>query len=95
MHSTDPSTLPPQFFIGPLADIVQRRQFLLVLCLGGTLSSIGLALTHNWAAFQALSLITGLFTVVPQVMNPLAADLAPPEKRSAAVRFVPLRHLPS
>lgn len=59
---------------------------LLALCGGGALLNIGLAVTNNWAAFQALSFITGIFTVVPQVMNPLAADMASPEKRSAAVR---------
>lgn len=75
-----------QAFIGPLADIVQRRQMLLTLCAGGTLVTIGMALTHSWPAFQALSLIVGLFTIVPQVMNPLAADFSPPERRSTAVR---------
>lgn len=65
-----------------------RRQLILALTAGATLATIGLALSHSWALFQAMSFITGVLTVVPQILNPLAADLAKPEHRSKAVSIV-------
>jgi predicted MFS family arabinose efflux permease len=38
--------------------------------------------------FEALSFLVGFSSVVPQVMMPFAADLAPPEKRATALSIV-------
>lgn len=50
-------------FVAPLGDIVPRRSMLLVIVFCGATFSIGLAITRNFAAFQALSFIVGIFTV--------------------------------
>ncbi|KAJ6555016.1 major facilitator superfamily domain-containing protein [Mycena vulgaris] len=74
--------------ISPLGDLVRRRQ--LIIGLTGTSASltIGLALTQNFVVFEALSFIIGVASVTGQVLIPLAADLAPPERRAAAISIV-------
>ncbi|KAF8757034.1 MFS general substrate transporter [Rhizoctonia solani] len=62
---------------GPLGDLVRRRQLLLLLgCMIGAFT-LGLALAPSKNIFGGLSFVMGVFTVVPQIMIPLAADLAP------------------
>lgn len=38
--------------------------------------------------FEVLSFLVGVVTVVPQILLPLAADLAPPERRASAISIV-------
>ncbi|TCD65170.1 hypothetical protein EIP91_003026 [Steccherinum ochraceum] len=74
--------------ISPLGDLVRRRPLLLLLTfLSGSLS-IGLPLTSSVPAFEALSFLVGIVTVVPQILMPLAADLAPPHRRASAISIV-------
>ncbi|QRW07573.1 major facilitator superfamily transporter [Ceratobasidium sp. AG-Ba] len=74
--------------ISPLGDLVRRRQLLLLLgCLIGVFT-LGLALSPTNKVFAGLSFLMGIFTVVPQIMIPLAADLAPPERRASAISIV-------
>ncbi|CAE6357792.1 unnamed protein product [Rhizoctonia solani] len=74
--------------ISPLGDLVRRRQLLLLLgCMIGAFT-LGLALAPSKNIFGGLSFIMGVFTVVPQIMIPLAADLAPPERRASAISIV-------
>jgi predicted MFS family arabinose efflux permease len=74
--------------ISPLGDLVRRRQLLLLLgCLIGAFT-LGLALAPSKKVFGGLSFVMGVFTVVPQIMIPLAADLAPPERRASAISIV-------
>ncbi|GAA6029346.1 hypothetical protein JCM8097_003630 [Rhodosporidiobolus ruineniae] len=76
--------------ISPLGDLVPRRPFILTLVtLGGTLA-IGLAVcpSSNFTAFLAIHFLTGFVNVTPQVLIPLAADLAHPSKRAASVSIV-------
>ncbi|KAI5481321.1 major facilitator superfamily protein [Pseudohyphozyma bogoriensis] len=75
-------------FITPLADFVPRRPFLLLLVFLTAALSLGLALTPTLAGFEALAFLVGLFTVAPQVMIPLAADLAPAHRRSSYLSVV-------
>ncbi|CAE6414672.1 unnamed protein product [Rhizoctonia solani] len=74
--------------ISPLGDLVRRRQLLLLLgCIIGAFT-LGLALAPTKNIFGGLSFMMGIFTVVPQIMIPLAADLAPPERRASAISIV-------
>ena len=57
-----------------------------MLCSGSL--SIGLALANSVVVFETLSFFIGVFTVTPQVLLPLAADLAPPHRRAAAISVV-------
>lgn len=51
-------------------------------------SRIGLCITKSLAVFTAISFITAITTVTPQLMLPLVGDLAPPNKRAAALSIV-------
>ncbi|KAH7092822.1 MFS general substrate transporter [Auriculariales sp. MPI-PUGE-AT-0066] len=74
--------------IAPLGDLVPRRPLLLVLLLCSSTLSIGLAMAPNVRMFEGLTYIVGVFTVTPQILVPLAADLAPPERRATAMSIV-------
>ncbi|KAF7318469.1 MFS general substrate transporter [Mycena chlorophos] len=75
-------------FISPLGDLVRRRWLVLLLALISALLTIGLAVTSNLVVFETLSFIIGVVSVTPQIMIPLAADLAPPERRASALSVV-------
>ncbi|KAI0336830.1 MFS general substrate transporter [Cubamyces sp. BRFM 1775] len=75
-------------FITPLGDLVRRRPLLLMLNFITASLTIGLAITKNLAAFEVLSFLVGIGSVVPQILMPLAADLAPPERRASALSIV-------
>ncbi|KNZ75256.1 Putative uncharacterized transporter ygaY [Termitomyces sp. J132] len=75
-------------FIAPLGDLVRRRQLILGLTLLATTLTIGLAVTNNLIAFEVLSFLIGMVSVVPQILLPLAADLAPPNRRASAISIV-------
>ncbi|KAF2432327.1 MFS general substrate transporter [Tothia fuscella] len=72
----------------PLGDLFKRRPFVLLLVLFTATSWIGLCVTKSFAAFSAISFITGFTTVTPQLMLPLVGDLAPPHRRAAALSVV-------
>jgi predicted MFS family arabinose efflux permease len=52
------------------------------------LNRLGLCLTNDLGTFTAISFITAVTTVTPQLMLPLVGDLAPPNKRAAALSIV-------
>ncbi|KAK4949674.1 hypothetical protein LTR10_011515 [Elasticomyces elasticus] len=72
----------------PLGDLLKRRPLTLGLVLFTATLWIGLCLTRSFAAFCAISFICAITTVVPQVMLPLVAELAPPNKRAMALSIV-------
>ncbi|TCD60323.1 hypothetical protein EIP91_010347 [Steccherinum ochraceum] len=74
--------------ISPLGDLVRRRPLVLILAFISASFTIGLPLVRSVAAFEALSFLVGMASVVPQILMPLAADLAPPESRAAALSIV-------
>ncbi|KAG6888738.1 hypothetical protein C0995_006390 [Termitomyces sp. Mi166 len=74
--------------ISPLGDLVRRRQLLIFLTTLSTSLTIGLAITNNLIAFEVLSFLVGMVSVAPQILLPLAADLAPPERRASAISVV-------
>ncbi|KAJ4382210.1 hypothetical protein N0V86_002542 [Didymella sp. IMI 355093] len=49
---------------------------------------LGLCITSNLGVFTAISFITAVTTVTPQLMLPLVGDLAPPNRRAAALSIV-------
>ncbi|KAK5169464.1 uncharacterized protein LTR77_005440 [Saxophila tyrrhenica] len=76
------------FFLCPLGDLLKRRPFVLSLVLFTATMSIGLCVTDSLEVFSAIQFITGVTTVTPQLMLPLVGDLAPPNKRAAALSIV-------
>ncbi|KAF8838919.1 MFS general substrate transporter, partial [Paxillus ammoniavirescens] len=74
--------------ISPLGDLVRRRQLVLLLVFVSTTLTIGLAITPNLRAFEAICFLIGIVNVTPQILMPLAADLATPERRASALSMV-------
>ncbi|POP41184.1 MFS transporter [Superficieibacter electus] len=69
----------------PLGDMFERRKLIVFMTL---LSAIGLLVTassHSLAIMLLGTALTGLFSVVAQILVPLAATLAAPEKRGKVV----------
>jgi len=75
-------------FFAPLGDMVERRRLVTVLLLIVTVSLVGTASAPDAWVLLATSLITGMFTVVPQVMAPMASTLSKPEAQGRAVGIV-------
>lgn len=67
---------------------MRRRQLILVLVTTSTSLTVGLAVTSNLRVFEALSFLVGVSSVTPQILLPLAADLAPPQRRASAISVV-------
>ncbi|KAF5364668.1 hypothetical protein D9758_005645 [Tetrapyrgos nigripes] len=74
--------------ISPAGDLLRRRQLILLLVILSLSLSVGLAITSSFRAFEVLSFFVGAFSVTPQILLPLAADLAPPAKRASAISVV-------
>ncbi|KAI0388538.1 major facilitator superfamily domain-containing protein [Xylariaceae sp. FL0594] len=72
----------------PLADMVPRRPFILLLIFLTATMWIGLCLTTNFNAFLSLSFLCGVGTVTPQLMLPLVGDLAPAHRRASSLAIV-------
>ena len=75
--------------IVPAGDILRRRGLVLLLIFLTTLLTIPLGIDGvSLQAFESLHFVIGVFTVTPQIMMPMVADLAPPEKRAASMSIV-------
>jgi predicted MFS family arabinose efflux permease len=76
------------FFLCPLGDILKRRAFVLSLIFFTASLWIVLCVTKSLAVFSGISFIVSITTVTPQLMLPLVGDLAPPNRRAAALSIV-------
>lgn len=74
--------------LSPLGDLVRRRPLILLLTFVCCALTIGLPITSNVVVFEVLSFFVGAASVVPQILMPLAADLAPPHRRASALSVV-------
>lgn len=74
--------------ISPMGDMLRRRGLVLILVSSSTFLTIGLAITTNLYVFEVISFLIGFTSVSPQIFLPLAADLAPPERRASAISLV-------
>jgi predicted MFS family arabinose efflux permease len=72
----------------PLGDMVERRGLATALLLIVTVALVGTASAPDRWVLLATSLITGIFSVVPQVMAPMASALSKTEAQGRAVGIV-------
>jgi predicted MFS family arabinose efflux permease len=75
-------------FITPLGDRAERRRLIVTMVLLAALALGFTAVVHSAHLVIALSLLIGLFSVVPQLIVPFAATLASPLERNRVVGVV-------
>ncbi len=72
----------------PLGDALPRRGLIVALSMLCALGLAAIALSQSPFQLGAWSFVVGVITIVPQVILPLAADLAPAARRGQAVGTV-------
>lgn len=76
------------FLLNPPGDLLKRRPYILLLVWITATMWIGLCVTTSYKLFLALTFLTGLTTVTPQLMMPLVGDLAPKDRKAQALSIV-------
>jgi len=71
--------------IAPLGDLLENRRLITFVYACSVLALLATVYAKTFSAFLAVSFLLGLTTVVAQMLVPLAAHLAPPEKRGRIV----------
>lgn len=72
----------------PLGDALPKRGLIVTLSLLCALALLAIAFAQSPFQLGAGSFFVGVITIIPQIILPLAADLAPPEKRGQTVGTV-------
>ncbi|QBD83536.1 MFS transporter [Ktedonosporobacter rubrisoli] len=75
-------------FIVPLGDSYNRRSLIVGSLIAVTLALIAMALAPNVTLLAVASLLVGITTVVPQIIIPFAASLAPAHERGRVLGIV-------
>ncbi len=69
----------------PLGDMMEKRKQILWVTLVAVLSLIGVAIAPAFWIMQLACFLLGLSSIVPQLILPLAANLADPEQRGKVI----------
>lgn len=72
----------------PLGDLLERKQQILVTTTISLMALLGVAFTKSFILLQILCFLIGLFSIVPQLIIPLAASLSSDEKRGSVIGLV-------
>lgn len=73
------------FFVVSLADRVENKRLILLLTVGACLGLVGIWTATGATGFLVFSFLTGFCSVGAQIMVPLAAHLAPEQRRGQVV----------
>jgi predicted MFS family arabinose efflux permease len=73
------------FLFIPLGDIQERRKLITTLLVAVGVALIGVAVSQSLLWIYAASLAVGITTVAPQMIIPLAAQLASPQERGRVI----------
>lgn len=73
------------FFMIPLGDKLERKQQILYTTLAAVVALIIAAVAKNFLILQIASFLIGAFSIVPQLILPMAAALASPEQRGKVI----------
>jgi len=74
--------------IAPLADMKRRKRLILVCLALAIIALVGAALAPNANILILASYLIGVFSLIPQLLVPMAAHLAKPEERGRKIGFV-------
>ncbi|HEX2604443.1 MAG TPA: MFS transporter [Oxalicibacterium sp.] len=72
----------------PLSDMTERRKLIRLMLLAATCALIAAAMAPSMHALIAAGFVIGFTSVVPQLLTPFAAQLAPPKERGSVVGIV-------
>ena len=75
-------------FCVPLGDMLKRKQLIMVVFIVDIIALLLTAFAPNIQFLLFAGFLTGAFSVVPQLIIPMAAHLSPPEKRGKTIGFV-------
>jgi predicted MFS family arabinose efflux permease len=73
------------FFVVPLADRLENRRLILATLGVVSIALAGIALAQGAVSFCIASLLAGVCSAAAQLVMPLVASLAPPERRGRAI----------
>lgn len=76
------------FLFVPLGDIKDKKKLILILAILVTFSLLGVASAQNLIWIYIASFAVGITSVIPQIITPLAAQLAAAEERGKALGTV-------
>ncbi|WP_244491982.1 MFS transporter [Aureimonas sp. AU12] len=69
----------------PLGDVLENRRLILATMSAAAIGLVGLAFAPNIAVLYAMTLAVGIASAAAQMIVPLAASFAPPERRGKVV----------
>lgn len=72
-------------FILPLADMVNKKRLICSVALGAAIILLIIGITNSLWVFLIATLLLGVFSVTPQLIIPLGAELADAQKRGAVI----------
>ncbi len=72
----------------PLGDALPKRGLIVTLSMLCALGLVAIAFSQSPFQLAASSFVVGMITIVPQIIVPLAANLAPPERRGQVIGTV-------
>lgn len=75
-------------FIVPLGDKIQRKKLIIFAFFGMVISLLAMAIANSLPWLLVASFLIGFTSVVPQLLVPLAAELATPQRQSSAIGMV-------
>ena len=76
------------FTLVPLGDFFSRRRLIQVKCVLLALATLACSFAHTLPLLAAASFFVGIFATTAQDIVPIAAELAPPDRRGRYVSYV-------
>jgi predicted MFS family arabinose efflux permease len=76
------------FFLVPLGDMFERKRQIVILTVLAIFSLLTAAVSQTFLLLEIASLFIGIFSIVPQLILPLAASLSSDENRGANIGMV-------
>ncbi|AFD05472.1 MFS transporter [Solitalea canadensis] len=73
------------FFCTPLGDKIERKKQIVLMTITSVIALLGAALTQHIVVLKIAGFLIGFTSMVPQLIMPMAANLAEPERRGKII----------